>query len=66
MVSFELVDKINAFVKLSCAQKPNPAPLRLHYTMAGRSGAKPTAGFNRRMRKTACLVVWEGHGAQSL
>jgi CRISP-associated protein Cas1 len=28
--------------------------------------AKPTAGFNRRMRKTACPVVWEGHGAQSL
>ena len=27
--------------------------------------AKPTAGFNRRMRKTACPVVWEGHGAQS-
>jgi len=26
---------------------------------------KPTAGFNRRMRKTACPVVWEGHGAQS-
>ena len=25
----------------------------------------PTAGFNRRMRKTACPVVWEGHGAQS-
>ena len=28
--------------------------------------AKPTAGFNRRMRKTACPVVWEGHGAQTL
>jgi hypothetical protein len=27
--------------------------------------AKPAAGFNRRMRKTACPVVWEGHGAQS-
>ena len=24
-----------------------------------------TAGFNRRMRKTARPVVWEGHGAQS-
>jgi len=23
------------------------------------------AGFNRRMRKTACPVVWEGDGAQS-
>ena len=23
------------------------------------------AGFNRRMLKTACPVVWEGHGAQS-
>jgi len=23
------------------------------------------AGFNRRMRKTACPVVWEGAGAQS-
>ena len=21
--------------------------------------------FNRRMRKTACPVVWKGHGAQS-
>jgi hypothetical protein len=34
-------------------------------TMAGRSGLNPAAGFNRRMRKTACPVVWEGHGAQS-
>jgi hypothetical protein len=24
-----------------------------------------TALFNRRMRKTACPVVWKGHGAQS-
>ena len=24
-----------------------------------------TAGFNRRMRKTACPVVWKAHGAQS-
>jgi IS30 family transposase len=24
-----------------------------------------SAGFNRRMRKTACPVVWKGHGAQS-
>ena len=23
------------------------------------------AGFNRRMRKTACPVVWKGHGAKS-
>ena len=23
------------------------------------------AGFNRRMRKTACPVVWKAHGAQS-
>ena len=23
------------------------------------------AGFNRRMRKTACPVVWKGHGVQS-
>jgi len=25
-----------------------------------------TAGFNRRMRKTARPVVWKAHGAQSL
>jgi hypothetical protein len=25
----------------------------------------PAARFNRRMRKTACPVVWEGDGAQS-
>ncbi len=24
-----------------------------------------SAGFNRRMRKTACPVVWKGHGAKS-
>ena len=30
----------------------------------GRSRAKP-AGLNRRMRKTACPVVWEGWRAQS-
>ncbi len=24
-----------------------------------------SAGFNRRMRKTACPVVWKGHGAES-
>jgi hypothetical protein len=24
-----------------------------------------SAGFNRRMRKTACPVVWKGCGAQS-
>ena len=24
-----------------------------------------SAGFNRRMRKTACPVVWKGHGVQS-
>ncbi len=23
-----------------------------------------SAGFNRRMRKTACPVVWKGHGAK--
>ena len=23
-----------------------------------------SAGFNRRMRKTACPVVWKGHGVQ--
>jgi hypothetical protein len=22
------------------------------------------AGFNRRMRKTACPVVWKGHGVK--
>jgi hypothetical protein len=24
-----------------------------------------SAGFNRRMRKTACPVVWKEHGAKS-
>ncbi len=24
-----------------------------------------SAGFNRRMRKTACPVVWKGHGVKS-
>jgi hypothetical protein len=24
-----------------------------------------SAGFNRRMRKTACPVVWKGRGAKS-
>jgi hypothetical protein len=31
----------------------------------GRTQRDTAAGFNRRMRKTACPVVWEGHGAQS-
>ena len=26
---------------------------------------RTAAGFNRRMRKTACPVVWKGHGANS-
>jgi hypothetical protein len=30
-----------------------------------RARGKYPAGFNRRMLKTACPVVWEDHGAQS-
>ena len=47
------------------AKQPTAPALRLHPTMAGRGGIKTAAGFNRRMRKTACPVVWEGHGAES-
>jgi hypothetical protein len=47
-------------------EKPDPSTLRFQHTMAGRGGLNPAAGFNRRMRKTARPVVWEGHGAQSL
>src|SRR5208283_1544581 len=41
----------------------NAAPLRLLTTIRARGPS--AAGFNRRMLKTACPVVWEGHGAQS-
>jgi len=41
----------------------NAPPLRLLTTIRARGPS--AAGFNRRMLKTACPVVWEGHGAQS-
>ena len=45
---------------------PNPGARRgpMGVRHLGRSRAKP-AGLNRRMRKTACPVVWEGWRAQS-
>jgi len=50
-------------------EKPDPCPLRLHPAMGSRArtGSDPMtrARFNRRMRKTARLVVWKGRGAQS-
>ena len=37
------------------------------YPAVGSCGGTPvtSAGFNRRMRKTARPVVWKGYGAQS-
>src|ERR1035441_1514602 len=41
-----------------------PAARGLSFTVRSCRAVK-AAGFNRRMRKTACPVVWEGGGAQS-
>ncbi len=46
------------------AEATRAAPSWLSHAIRSCGCIKP-AGFNRRMRKTACPVVWEGHGAQS-
>ncbi len=44
-----------------------PQPDRGHAKLSRRvpTTEKRATRFNRRMLKTACPVVWEGHGAQS-
>ena len=50
----------------SSAVQRHAEPFRVCHSMGLRRGTPMTsAGFNRRMRKTACPVVWRGHGVQS-
>ncbi len=65
-------DRLQRSGSLACGQvshapqsivQQNAATLRLLTTI--RACGPSAAGFNRRMLKTACPVVWEGYGAQS-
>jgi hypothetical protein len=43
----------------------SPGATRIHHPLEHRGSTQMTsAGFNRRLRKTACPVVSKGHGAQ--
>ena len=44
---------------------PSPYPDSERGGNQSRSHRLKEAWINRRMRKTACPVVWKGHGAQS-
>lgn len=48
------------------AEEPNAQAIWIHHPLGNRGGMQViSAGFNRRMRKTARPLVWKGHGAQS-